>query len=413
MTAPARAAAPQSRQQPAATLVNLSLLDRVIEETILTKDGRRRLQPFMTSGQSYDRVAAQVRESMIKVPKLAQSDPDTLIDAVVTIQRWGLEIGETAYLVPYGENKSGRVVVTPVRSYLGDIELLIANGVARDVVGECVFKNERFIYEEGLSPKLEHHPLEPSKRGEMIGAYGIVWITSSYAKSKFLFLEEIELLRETFSKQWKQEQVGRCPEWYAIKCGIKAATKLLPKSPRLRKVQEQIADDDMAVESARRALNSYSDRPAHITADGEDLAEPAQSEAPAAERPAAKANGNGAPACPKCGAGMYDNRKENAERKARGEKPRPDFKCKNRQCDGVIWHQEKEQPSESAPSAGDQPPPPDEDLVLDQQLLEDEARQASPPGSKSHAVPTPGKIQDALDLNDQPKRRNRDALREG
>jgi len=52
---------------------------------------------------------------------------------------------------------------------------------------------------------------------------------------------------------------------------------------------------------------------------------------------------------------------------------------------------------------------PDDDLVLDQQLLDDEARQASPPGSKSHTVPGPGKIQDALDLNDQPKRRNRNA----
>lgn len=43
------------------------------------------------------------------------------------------------------------------------------------------------------------------------------------------------------------------------------------------------------------------------------------------------------PVCPKCKGGMYDNRAENDERVARGEKLRPDYKCKQRNCDGVIW----------------------------------------------------------------------------
>lgn len=42
--------------------------------------------------------------------------------------------------------------------------------------------------------------------------------------------------------------------------------------------------------------------------------------------------------CPKCGSpNLWDNRAENAERVARGEKARPDWKCKDRNCDGVIW----------------------------------------------------------------------------
>jgi transposase len=40
--------------------------------------------------------------------------------------------------------------------------------------------------------------------------------------------------------------------------------------------------------------------------------------------------------CPECGSeNLYDNRRENDERIARGEKPRPDWKCKA--CDHVIW----------------------------------------------------------------------------
>lgn len=44
------------------------------------------------------------------------------------------------------------------------------------------------------------------------------------------------------------------------------------------------------------------------------------------------------PSCPKCGAAnMYDNRSENDARAARGEKLRPDWKCRQRGCEGIIW----------------------------------------------------------------------------
>ena len=39
----------------------------------------------------------------------------------------------------------------------------------------------------------------------------------------------------------------------------------------------------------------------------------------------------GAPACPKCGGRMWDNRQSKRNPKA------PDFKCRDRRCDGVLW----------------------------------------------------------------------------
>jgi hypothetical protein len=53
--------------------------------------------------------------------------------------------------------------------------------------------------------------------------------------------------------------------------------------------------------------------------------------------PAASVAPQGAPSpldgarCPKCDGGMYDNRATKKNPKA------PDFKCKDRSCDGVIW----------------------------------------------------------------------------
>jgi hypothetical protein len=53
------------------------------------------------------------------------------------------------------------------------------------------------------------------------------------------------------------------------------------------------------------------------------------------------ANGGGVK-CPDCGSTeLYDNRQENEDRKRRGEKPRPAFKCKDANCGGAIWSTKK------------------------------------------------------------------------
>lgn len=329
MTAPART---QQQQTATPSVVDMGLIDKIIDQTISTRDAHKRLAPFLSVGQSYDRIAAQVREAIIRTPKLAECDPNTIIDAVVTIQRWRLEIGETAYLVPF--RSKGRDVCTAVRGYIGDIELLINNGLARRVDAFCVYKNEPFTYREGTSPLLEHQPLPPSQRGEMIGAYAILWQTFSNSKASFLYVEEIEEIREKFSKQWKAEQVGALPPWYAKKCAVKAVTKLLPKSPKLAKLREQMDEDEIVVESVHRGMSTV--RPLGVSEDGEDLEDElagggsgtVESSA-STETPEPSANSS--PQCPKCGGPVWDNRLDKKNSRA------PDFKCKDKSCDGVIW----------------------------------------------------------------------------
>lgn len=41
--------------------------------------------------------------------------------------------------------------------------------------------------------------------------------------------------------------------------------------------------------------------------------------------------------CPKCGGATFDNVKENDARLAAGEKIRPDYKCRDKDCGGVVW----------------------------------------------------------------------------
>jgi hypothetical protein len=49
------------------------------------------------------------------------------------------------------------------------------------------------------------------------------------------------------------------------------------------------------------------------------------------------------PSCPKCGGRVWDNRLTKRNPKA------PDFKCRDRSCDGVIWPAKTDKP-ESAKS---------------------------------------------------------------
>jgi hypothetical protein len=69
------------------------------------------------------------------------------------------------------------------------------------------------------------------------------------------------------------------------------------------------------------------------------------------------------PQCPTCGGKMWDNREGKKNPKA------PDFKCRDRSCDGVIWPKKKKEapppPPEDAPPLDDADMPPDDDDLSD------------------------------------------------
>lgn len=71
----------------------------------------------------------------------------------------------------------------------------------------------------------------------------------------------------------------------------------------------------------------------------------------------------GEPSCPKCGGRMWDNRLSKRNPKA------PDYKCRNRSCDGVVWPPKngarKAAPATvpaEAPNGSEPPPPSDADF---------------------------------------------------
>lgn len=91
--------------------------------------------------------------------------------------------------------------------------------------------------------------------------------------------------------------------------------------------------EDPATVYARR-FGTRTGRAAESRADRHERSEAVVLELPSVEPSIPAATGplaSDEPSCPKCGARMWDNRASKRNPKA------PDFKCRDRSCDGVIW----------------------------------------------------------------------------
>ena len=79
--------------------------------------------------------------------------------------------------------------------------------------------------------------------------------------------------------------------------------------------------------------------------------EAAASAAPLADSPAAAlaAIDAATPPCPKCGGRMWDNRATKRNPKA------PDYKCRDRSCDGVVWPARDARPAPAPRASGPEP----------------------------------------------------------
>jgi phage RecT family recombinase len=227
-----------------------------------SKDAQHTIAPFLPEGVSLERVAASLRIALAKdraawkkegLSPLERCSAMSVFMAVAKIAQWGLEIGETAHLVPFGTD------CTPVADYKGLAQLVIGSGLVRHVEARCVYEKEPFTMTLGTTTTIEHRPIwSATDRGKMVGAYAIFDLRGGRSSVKYMGVEEIEKIRQQYSKQWKQ---GALPAWYAEKTVVRAGVKLLPKDPRLAKTlaafeQIEAAEIPLEVPEALRELAS-------------------------------------------------------------------------------------------------------------------------------------------------------------
>lgn len=269
---------------------------------------RNLIAPYLPEGLSLDRVAADLSIALAKdrsawaqkrakdrqLPEespLERCSPMSVFMSCAKAAQLGLVIGETAHLVPFGTE------CTMVADYKGLVQLVIGSGVVRNVRAHCVYTKEiekgLFEIELGSGPIIRHRPITNAKeRGTIAGAYVVFDLRgTNIPHIKWLAVDEIEAIRQKYSKQWKS---GPLEPWYAEKTVIRAGSKTLPKDPRLAKtlaIFEQIDAielDGIEVPEALRALEAGEQTARVHTIEHREPA-------PVAEAPAGDAYGDSLP----------------------------------------------------------------------------------------------------------------------
>lgn len=227
MTVPHQELSEQAKQHP-------------IVQLILSDASRTYIAPFLPKGTDIERVAATVLIAIQndKTRTLKKCTPQSLVLGVARIQQWGLELGVSAYLLPF---KSGDTYeATPVADYKGLAELMIATGAVRYVEARVVYKGDEFRYRMGLDPMLDHVMAPRMDRGPITHGYCVLHLPLGRKAFEVMAVEDVEDIRQKYSKQWKN---GPMPAWYVKKTLIRQTSKLLPKNPALSRFFAVLAQD--------------------------------------------------------------------------------------------------------------------------------------------------------------------------
>lgn len=126
-------------------------------------------------------------------------------------------------------------------------------------------------------------------------------------------------------------KIEPAPTWVALQIAIAEQAALGQPAARL-----QIADGRTIDGATGEIISEAPDFEDDVT-EGEFTPVVPTTPAPAApsQPPAPQAQAGAVPSCPNCGGVMWDNRVGKKNPKA------PDFKCRDKGCEGVIWHAEK------------------------------------------------------------------------
>lgn len=190
-----------------------------------SEQARKYIEPMMPEGVDLNRVAASLALALQndESGKLKLCTRTSLVMGVARIAAWGLELGRTAHLLPFG----GQAVPCP--DYRGLIELMVSTGTVRSVDAKVVREGDEFNIVFGINQELRHVPVAKST-GKIIGAYCIFRLRWNQVALHYMTVDEIEAIRQKYSKQWKS---GPLPSWYALKTVIRQGAKFVPMNPKL------------------------------------------------------------------------------------------------------------------------------------------------------------------------------------
>lgn len=212
----------------------------------------------------FARLAVGVLRQNPKLTAAAQNNPGSLMSALMTAARLGLEPGtEQFYLRPI--KRKGQPEVQGIVGYQGIVELIYNAGAASSVVVEVVRANDHFEYIPGVHERPVHKVDWFGDRGDLVGAYAYA-VMQGGATSKVVVLNKTHIARakaksdgaDTEYSPWRTDEEAmwlktaarRLGKWVPTSAEKRTAVieridaPALPAGPATAALQESDPDED-------------------------------------------------------------------------------------------------------------------------------------------------------------------------
>jgi len=217
------------------------------------------IQSVVAKHMTPERVFRIAAMSISRNPKLVtacRQSPESLIDALIRITQWGLEVdGRSAHLVPFWNQKISRFEIAPIIDYKGMVTLARRSGEIAAIHADVVCENDEFSFSYGSNAHLNHKPARVNA-GDVIWVYSFVRLKDGSDDFSVMSVEECDDIRRESPLGYDREKgefKGIHAEWpneMRKKTVFRRHTKWLPISAELI---EALATDGDNSEDARFA----------------------------------------------------------------------------------------------------------------------------------------------------------------
>jgi recombination protein RecT len=170
-----------------------------------------------------------------KTPKLQECDPMSFIAAIMQASQLGLEPGilGSCYLIPFNNNKTGKVECTFMPGYRGFLDLARRSGQIVSLVARSVFENDVFEYEFGLKENITHKPAMDD-RGELKAVYAVAILKDGGHQFEVMSKRDVDEIRKSSKSANNGPWVTHFEEM-AKKTVLRKLFKWLPCSVEMQK----------------------------------------------------------------------------------------------------------------------------------------------------------------------------------
>lgn len=225
--------------------------------------------PSHVKPDQWVRLAQGVLRRDKQLAQAAESDPASLMTALLDAARQGLEPGtEQYYLTP--RKIKGRPTVVGMPGYQGVVELIYRAGAVSSVIVETVYTGDAFAYRPGRDERPVHDvDWDAPDRGELRLAYAYA-VMKDGATSKVVVVNRADIERAKKTSQgsdspyspWQQH-----PEAMWLKTAAKRLAKWVPTSAEYMREQLRAAQDVAAEQPAPAGPPPPADQPDGVDTD--------------------------------------------------------------------------------------------------------------------------------------------------